>query len=60
MAIGAVSSVTEKPGLQDVEDLFCQHDEALNAVSQWTFTSGELKGQKVPVLVRLVVTFRMR
>ena len=35
-------------------------DEALNAVSQWTFTPGELKGQKVPVLVRLVVTFRMR
>jgi RNA polymerase sigma-70 factor (ECF subfamily) len=27
MAIGAVSSVTEKPGLQDVEDLFCQHHE---------------------------------
>jgi len=27
MAIGAVSSVTDKPGLQDVEDLFCQHHE---------------------------------
>jgi RNA polymerase sigma-70 factor (ECF subfamily) len=27
MAIGAVSSVTEKPGLQGVEDLFCQHHE---------------------------------
>jgi len=27
MTIGAVSSVTEKPGLQDVEDLFCQHHE---------------------------------
>jgi RNA polymerase sigma-70 factor (ECF subfamily) len=27
MAIGAVSSVTEKPGLQDVEDLFHQHHE---------------------------------
>ena len=27
MAIGAVSSVTEKPGLQEVEDLFRQHHE---------------------------------
>jgi TonB family protein len=34
-------------------------NEALNAVSQWTFTPGELKGQKVPVLMRFVVTFQM-
>jgi TonB family protein len=34
-------------------------DEALNAVSQWIFTPGELKGQKVPVLMRLVVIFQM-
>jgi RNA polymerase sigma-70 factor (ECF subfamily) len=27
MAVGAVSSVTEQPGRQDVEDLFCQHHE---------------------------------
>jgi TonB family protein len=34
-------------------------DEAVKAVSQWTFTAGELKGQKVPVLLRLVATFRI-
>jgi|SRR5688572_24957394 len=27
MAIGAVSSVTENPGLQELEDLFCEHHE---------------------------------
>jgi hypothetical protein len=27
MAIGAVSSVTDKPGLQEVEDLFREHHE---------------------------------
>jgi TonB family protein len=35
-------------------------DEALNALTQWTFTPGELRGQKVPVLMQFVVTFRMR
>jgi TonB family protein len=35
-------------------------EEALDAVSQWTFTSGELKGERVPVLMRFVVTFRIR
>jgi TonB family protein len=35
-------------------------DQALAAVSQWTFTPGELKGEKVPVRMQVVVTFRMR
>lgn len=34
-------------------------DQALNAVTHWTFTPGELRGQKVPVLMRFVVIFRM-
>ena len=35
-------------------------DEALKAVRQWTFEPGVLDGQKVPVLVHLTVTFRLR
>jgi outer membrane biosynthesis protein TonB len=34
-------------------------DQALNAVTQWTFTPGELRGQKVPVVMQFVVTFQL-
>jgi TonB family protein len=32
---------------------------AMDSVRQWTFTPGELRGQKVPVLMQFVVTFRL-
>jgi TonB family protein len=32
---------------------------ALDSINQWTFTPGELRGQKVPVLMQFVVTFRL-
>lgn len=35
-------------------------DQALLAVAQWTFTPGELNGEKVPVLMPVVVSFRLR
>lgn len=45
--------------VSSLDRTFGLDDEALKAVSQWTFTPGELKGQRVPVLMRLVVTFRL-
>jgi TonB family protein len=33
--------------------------EAMAAVQQWTFTAGELNGDKVPVLMKVVVSFRL-
>jgi TonB family protein len=33
--------------------------EAMAAVQQWTFTAGVLNGDKVPVLMKVVVSFRL-
>jgi TonB family protein len=57
--VGADGRVSRSRVVSSLDKTFGLDDEALKAVSQWTFTPGELKGERVPVLMRLVVTFRL-
>jgi TonB family protein len=44
---------------QSLDRVFGLDAAALAAARQWTFTPGELKGEKVPVAVRLTLAFRL-
>ena len=57
--VGVDGRVSRSRVVSSLDKTFGLDDEALKAVSQWTFTPGELKGQRVPVLMRLVVAFRL-
>jgi TonB family protein len=57
--VGVDGRVSRSRVVSSLDKTFGLDDEALKAVSQWTFTPGALNGQKVPVLMRLVVCFRL-
>jgi TonB family protein len=44
---------------QSLDSTYGLDEQALAAVRQWTFTPGQLNGDRVPVLVVLMVSFRL-
>ena len=57
--IGTDGTVVRARIARSLDTQYGLDDEALKAVKQWTFKPGSLKGEKVPVLARLVLTFRL-
>jgi TonB family protein len=57
--VGTDGTVIRARVATSLDQTYGLDDEALKAVKHWTFTPGELRGEKVPVLVRLALTFRL-